>query len=232
MSYSDEVIADQPTAYWKMNEPSGDIIDSMGSVVATPVGVLKYGVKNYANQGINIDTQGEFRVQSIPASFAWLIDTSLTIEFCLRRNSLDTETKAILSYRNSTTDGRQYSLFFLGGSSILFDIGGTGSRWTTGYSIQDTDWHHVIVRHRGSDARRELWIDGRRVSGATQLPTTAEAAGTDFKIGASNSSIASRFNGCLSDVAIYNGTYLSNERCTAHWLAIQNRNAGLVMSAL
>lgn len=230
MSLSSEILADTPTGYWPMTEASGSITDSVSGVVCNATPTPIYSVPNYVATGININSTGYFAKAGISSAFTWVLGTDITLEFCLKRNVVDSATRGIVGYRGGVGVNIQYGVLILTGSNILFDVGNTGSvRWTTGVNIADTDWHHIVLRHRGSDGFRDMWVDGRMVASATVLPSTDVPAPTTFAIGIVTGSTA--FNGALSDYAVYNGKFLSNARIQAHWAQIQNRNSAF-MAAL
>lgn len=233
MSYSSEVLADSPTAYWPMTETSGNIADSVGGVILTANGSSIYSVPNYVNTSINyLGGAANYHSKASPGvAFKWTLGADLTIEFCAKRNTVDATLRTVLTCRTDFSTNRQFAVFHsAAGNVILFDLGGTGNRWTTTTKINDTIWHHIVLKHRGSDGHRELWIDGHVKETTTQLPTTADATVGPLSIGGNSSSTS--IDSCLSDVAIYNGIYLSDARCVAHWLQIQNRNSSFLAESL
>lgn len=227
MSYSSEVLADSPTAYWQMNETSGTTItDSIGGVVLSAVGTPSLNQPSPSGSSVGIpDGVSYYNTATGPDHLKWVLDTAVAVEFIHRRASISASTSGVMGHRTSSSSNRYYSVFYIN-NFLNFDVGlngATGSyRWTTTYAASNLNWHHYVFNHK-ANGDRELWVDGVMVDSVLAMkPVSGETGTATFRLGAPVA--GSGAPGGLDEVAIYNGTYLTAARVKAHWLELLNSN--------
>ena len=224
MSYSSAVLADNPTAYWQMNETSGTTItDTINSYVLTAAGTPFINQPSPVDRSINTNNGGGAYTAAGAANLRWALDTDLCIEFIHQRGNLSTNTSGLLGHRTSSSADQHYAIFYIGGFLVL-DVPSSSFRWTPNVSANDLFWHHYVFNHFGPTGNRELWIDGvlRSSTSAISKPTSATAVSGTFSIG--NVAGQGATAGNLDEVAIYNGATLSSSQIQAHWRELLNSN--------
>lgn len=235
MSYSSEVLADAPLAYYRLGETSGTtMVDSSGNgrngtYVGTPAlgsaGLLA-GDADTAVDFDGVDDHGAV------ADAAWMDVNAFTAEAVFRADST-TGDRAILTHTdwsasnfdNTTNPGRSWHLIvqggqinvglnFSAGSAIYHDL-------KVGPVLAVGTTYHVALTWDGNIAR--LYLTGVEVwnSGTTFNGRTLRFANQPLKVGAStgfNGSHLGLFDGRIDEAAVY-GTALSAARIAAHYNA-------------
>ena len=228
VSYVSEVLADNPTAYWHVDETTGTTItDAIGGITLTANGAPQLSRTSLVGGGSMYigDSASSYGTSAGIDGMRWLLNTDLSIEFLHRRGSINTSTTGILGHRTNSSSNRHYSLFYIG-NVLIFDVGVNGAgamRWTTTSAASDTYWHHYVFTHEGATGNRVLWMDGLRVESATGLkPPAADPTAGTLRLGGpvvGNSTV-----GWLDEVAIYNGAVLPDVRVKSHWRELLNVN--------
>ncbi len=198
-SYKDTVIADGPSAYWRLGDTTGIIAtDAVGTRTGWYGGTLTRGVAGAitgdANGAVSLDgTSGYVGVpgSSVPA----LGNGPLSIEFWFKRK---------------TATGMQ-ALLDDGPNAYQIDISGTTNKLTvskngggiivaeTGTTTDTTTWHHVVFTKNGSAVK--LYKDGADVTGTVTDRTLATST-TNLWMGRWND--GTKFgNVILDEVAVY-----------------------------
>jgi len=195
--------------WWKLN---GDGVDASSNgnngVVSNAIATL--GENGVANNALNFDSATSGMV-SIPDS-ASLRDNPQTFSFWVKPLTWNTPgASAFLAKRTVNNDG-----YFIGyitaTSSLGFDCGGSGQRWTTGYAPPlGGIWTHIVLTCSMA-GNSNLYVNGVK-NAATKSGTdrsTLLDANVGLRIGRdSQASAAYVFNGAMDDVRIYN-TLLSD----------------------
>ena len=217
MSYSSEVLADSPQAYYRLGEASGTTMtDSSGnSRNGTYNNTPTLGVTG-ALSG-DTDTAATFAVGSSEdgrtAYGSWLdINTSngFTVEAWVKTTA--TGTTRMVAARNNTSTDVWHLTTETTGKPQLF-IRNTAANSVLGPSaINDGNWHHVVGVWDGSNLI--LYVDGSQVAttaaNSTGLNTTASQG---FNVGSRGNLF---FDGSIDEVAYYS-TALSATRIGVHY---------------
>lgn len=215
MSYSLEVLADSPGAYWRMNEASGQPQDSSGNGNHT-VGVS--GTPIYSQPGLISDPSARsIRLEAASVEYFWAADSAtlsyadtFTLEAWVKRASLSAAEEGLV-VRLSQGGG----MYLEPANTLMIAKSEVAVIANSTTTIADTtNAHHVVVTKNG--ATTKLYIDGVDRTGAV---TDATCVDNDQNvwIGIEGPGYAS-FDGYISEVAVY-PTALSAARIQAHYVA-------------
>jgi hypothetical protein len=232
-SYASVVLADQPLAYYRLDEPAGATIamDATGHGVNGLYGAqvtrgapgLLAGDSNGAAQ-FNGGIWTSDGIVSVPRSGVLEPATALSIEFWLRPVANNLDFTAVVDYGDSLNVAHQppYATIFYASSLATFlftTVGGAGAPdfLTVTRPVPQRTYHYVQT-YDGSNMK--LYVNGVLEA---QKPVSGALTGyglTGLGIGGSPFADASSvvFAGTLDEIAIY-GTALSPQRVLAHYLA-------------
>jgi hypothetical protein len=218
MSYSDEVLADTPLIYWRLNEASGNFADSSGNGWTATV---KAGAPTYSQPPAEAGIGGT----SISLPGATYAQSANTFDFP------DPDVFTIEAWINTSIVANTGNIFESGsgGCSIRVD-GSTGLVQiikshlaligASTVAVNDGSWHYVVWTKDG--ATNVIYVDAAVATGAITNATcvsSGEAKGFGVDYGEDNSPEANTyFIGGLDEIAIY-GTALSSTRVSDHFAA-------------
>lgn len=216
MSYSSEVLADSPLAYWRLGETSGATAsDSSGNgrdctynvnMILGATGLL----------ASDADLAASFNGSNAYCDIAyasWMdTPTAMTVEAWIKTSASGTQ--AIVD-RDDGSSPRVWQ-FRLNGAQLEFVkiSGGVVTATTTGLSLNDGSAHHVAVTYDGSNIR--LYADGALIGSPTSAPGTLTGA-RKLQIGVNDGGF-NWFLGVIDETAYY-GSVLSGTRLAAHYAA-------------
>lgn len=220
MSYSDRILADNPLAYWKLNEASGAPQDSSGNGFhLTVTGAPTYGQGSFLGGGgtsILFDTGAYCSLTPVPAALQL---ATWTLEGWLYWPGSNTPTQggSLITEQYAAGDGLvRYALGFDQPTARRQPFGGfyQGGSWKRyEWTLEPTQnaWHHYVATYDGTVVR--LYIDA--VERGT-FNTTATPGGNEaIYIGRRWDSTAS-VRGRLAHLAIYSGAR-SPQTITEHY---------------
>jgi hypothetical protein len=232
-TYELAVLADSPVAYWRLNESSGtqadDSINSHNGVFTNTPTLNADSIGNKTGTAVTFNGTDEYILTTAIGTFGSTLDSGFTIEFWCRHTT--TALCAALGVLNTGTT-TAFVLFFNRNESganvanthslLIRDNDGTPSAnvaFTA--TLNDNNWHHVVVRGNPS---ANTW--SVRVDKVDRTPTVAGGgafggtANFEFPLalGANNSrgTIGDFYPGSLDEVALYL-TELTNTRVDAHF---------------
>ncbi|MDX2578047.1 LamG domain-containing protein [Streptomyces scabiei] len=214
MAYADEVMADSPLFYWKLDETSGTSIANSGSVGGSGT---KYAGVTLGLTGIS-GAIGGYAASFNGTATAYIEQTSVAATPFDKTNTFE--------YWVKTTDtncnfigfsGTPYWYSFINGSGQVNFTWGDGSAlsMTSPAAINNGAWHHVAAVIDSAGGTHRLYVDGVSVRTVTTSPLTFSTTG-NIQIGDSRSANAPI--GTIDEVAIY-PTALSAGRIAAHYSA-------------
>ncbi len=233
-SYFSEVIADNPTVYYRLGESSGPTAsDSSGNAnhgTYDSTASVPNGTFNFSQTGaltMDPDTAVRFR-GDIGTSF---VDTPVvidptaawTIEFWIKPEVIG-ESKGIVSQNNGTGTGRALVQQAFDGSGSYFSsfIGGTEYGWGGGYISAFGTYLHLALVYNGSGGL-QFYTNG--VAALSHAGVTPEAANGTLVIASyknpSGAAGSGFLRGTLDEVAIYE-TALSGADILAHYIAFDD----------
>lgn len=212
LTYAQQVAADTPAGWWKMDEASGNLTDSSGNAQT----LTTHGSPTYQATGPGT---GNFGITFASASSQWfdrttfadLVDT-FTLEWWYKRAATQ-GTNQDLFNRGSTTSAH---VFMDTANKIQFNRYNAAAIQTSTTALTDTaSWHHIVVTKNG--ATTKVYMDNVDVTGSVTNSTMTTFSGYIF-VGSKNA--GSQFlDGTLSNVAVYT-TELSAARVAAHFTAM------------
>lgn len=216
MAYADEVLADSPLGYWKLDETSGTTVaDSSGN---GRDGVLtgSPGRSAGAPPGGGFDFDGSSRV-NIADDAAWDVTTGLTIETSIFFPATPPSSYRRIFTRDNSSSPQTWTLGTNGGSWDAFIRDGGGSYtaiFTSGTVPTDNAWHLVIVESDATSSR--LYVDDALVETLTGM-SSWYASSLGLSIGSDIGGSYAWPEG-VAHCSIYDGI-LGSTRRTAHWNA-------------
>lgn len=209
---AEEVLADTPIGYWKLDETSGTTAaDSSGNGLdGTYTGTYTLNQSGPAGTGaFQNSTTGHVL---LPDNALYDIGDVGTVECWVKRVTTSINT-AIISFGSAGS----FYIRFGTTNALEFLKAGTALIVTSTTVISDTTtWHHVAATKNGATSK--LYIDGVDVTGTVTNATMTNVA-RDKAIGGSyQSAIQERQTTVFAHAAFY-GTALSAARILAHYEA-------------
>ncbi len=208
----DEVMADSPVAYWRLNETSGtSMADSAGSnngsyvngVALNQSGALADPVSKAARFD-GVDDRA-----SVPDSSSLDVGDTFTYEVWVKRATTNEDTTLVSKGTNAGGD----LWFGIEPDNTLGYWNGGTQLAVSDVKITDSKWHHVAATKSG--ATRNLYLDGLDVTVPLNTSTFVNNS-EPLYLGHHVAYPASDLNGSLDEVAVY-GTALSQARIRAHY---------------
>lgn len=210
-NYSAEVLIDEPVAYYRMNEPSGQPQDSSGNANHTTVtgGTPTYGVagpilSDPTNTAITFDGVNENFTAPDHATLDFA--DVFTYEAWIKRTAADPSEFSIVE------KGTNAGSLELNNNNLMLGSAGIAVIVESNVSISDTLWHHVVATKNGATCK--LYIDGVDRTG-TVTNTTCVSTATALTIASGGGNF---FIGSIDEVAVY-PTALTAARVLAHYQA-------------
>ena len=181
-------ILDNLISYYKLDEASGNLVDSKGSNDLTNNSAT-YGATGIINDALTFDGVSDYLTGSFSKTF-----TAYTIQAWIKTSSVTNNWGGIISdsgqdmllRRNINTDKLNFQSVAAGFAIVSTDV-------------FDTDnWIHVVATYDGTTA--ELWMDG--VSQGTDGGTGSVAI-TTFEIGRNEQINANKWEGEIDEVGVW-----------------------------
>ena len=216
--YSQSVLADNPLAYYRLDEPAGTTVaqDSSGngadaryrsSATLGVAGALPDGDTSASTDGSGpIATASD---QSLPAGSA-----ARTVEGWVRLPKDGTGNAVLVDYGGSGSCGSVMELGVVASGSVInqnWDC--DGLNWATPFSLEDGQWHLIdfVMDGSGTDT---LYLDGVSLGTKSDSGTNTQLAGvTGLSIGNGFDTAGAAD---VDEVAIYDHA-LSADRVTTHY---------------
>jgi len=221
--YASEVLADSPTAYWRLDETSGSTAadssgnGNTGTYTGSPslgaTGALAFETPNLATDFDGSNDYVDLSFNLNPAN------TSLTIELWANAETISTTAGPVLIQQDGSNgrallqvdkDSGEYATF-LGGSQIL-----------SGVTAQTGQWTHIVLvfeRTSGSSGSVQWYFDGQPQGSPVNINAESETGG--WLIGRHKSTGNQFWDGRIDEVAIYESA-LSSARVQAHYNEASN----------
>lgn len=218
MSYSAEVLADSPLAWWSLGDASTTMADSSGngragthtSVSATTgiVAGATSGASAYGGSSSSVVTDAAWMNTTVVTAEAWVTFPSNSGEhFVLARDN----NGADLRWRLDTT-GNVFRW--------IVNVGGTLKVCQSG-TMSPTTLYHFVGTYDGTTLR--LYVNGTELANLAASGAVVATSGREIRLGLQSTG-AAPFAGTMDEAAVY-GTALSAARVLAHY------NAGITASS-
>lgn len=242
--YKSLILATGPVAYWRMNQVSGNALDSSGNNNTLTVGAAPPALKVPGLLGSDPDGGQTFQ-NSATGAFT-LADSgsfptlgALTLECWAARTDLTAGTTILIGKGQATgvPTTLQFALLQDNIYAYQFCVSVDGAAITTVTTVavyNDTKPHHVVGVYYPSN-RTEIWVDGVRQNvNTTTIPAALFNSAADLCIGGGKNDAGAgvfAWLGTLDEVAIYT-TALTPTMIQAHYqrgLAVQRGYAAQVL---
>jgi hypothetical protein len=215
-TYSDEVMADSPAAYWRFGEASGTVaVDQKG---ANP-GSYQNGVLLGQPGGLTADPNtaasfdGVNDVVSVPNATGLSATSGVTVEAWVKRTKSGAWQNVLGKPGNGANASQNYALW-LNTTNQPVALFGNGSTSVAAYAPAiDTNWHHVAATYDNATAK--VYVDGvLKVSVSSTVHLTANTQ--PLLIGRTTDNLRI-FGGVIDEPAVYT-TALSATRIQQHYI--------------
>jgi peptidoglycan hydrolase-like protein with peptidoglycan-binding domain len=228
MSWSSEVLADSPLAWWRLGEASGTaMVDSSGN---GRDGVYTGGITLNQTSLVASDTSNtaadmDTTVQGNVTDAAWMDVSTVTLECWYKPDTAPGAEEILVNRYSSTTNQRTWLLRRSAAGKLAlyyYDTGGT-QRVTTGATTLAQNVNHHLAATVDGSGNVVLYVDGVSDATASYGVAPRSAVATNIRVGSYNGGGSlTGANGILDEVAFY-GSVLSGARILAHY----NAGAGL-----
>lgn len=190
-------------AYWSLDESTGTgayLLDQSGNNNhATPTGTsFAEGIANGARS-----FPGNTIVDYVSkSSFTQFPTTSITTSFWVKTS--DTNGDGMISYASSAHNN-DWLIFNSSNISIY-----RGTNVTTGVSVNDNNWHHIVVTWQSSSGEAKLYKDGTLAYSGTLATGTSITADGTLMLAQEQDSVggglaaSQSFGGTIDEVLIFN----------------------------
>lgn len=126
-----------------------------------------------------------------------------SFSFWVRPTSWATATASTFLAKRSPSTAGYFIAYVNGSSSLVFDCGGSGQRWVTGYAPPLNAWTHIVLTCSTS-GETMMYVNGTAQPAGPTVNRAAMGTGTgDLKLGIDSSGTGLSMNGALDDVRIY-----------------------------
>lgn len=208
MSYTDEVLADNPTVYFKFE----DNLANLGSATATQTGAPAAYVASPHGKGADFNGSAGITLSSTVSNAFGNVNPGTTFEFWIKT----TDTGASFIADMDADGANQYKVqMYYGNVRMERLVNGFSYNTTSLATINDNQWHHIVAVF--NTAAFQIYIDGaldRSVSSTFKAATFANPILAIGKgVGAATAS-----NIMLDEFAVY-PTSLTAARAAAHYAA-------------
>jgi hypothetical protein len=219
VSYSSEVLADSPVAYYRMDESSGQPQDSSGTGNNT---TATGGTPTYSQVGA---------LASDPTSTAILFSPTPSEEYFTAPDHATLDLADVFTIeawlKLTSSDAGNHCYLTKGTNAYYMAINAQRLQLSKAFAVDmvastititdTTTWHHCVGTKNGSTMA--LYVDGVDVTGTPTNATCADNTET-LSIGALPG-FSLNFDGALDEIAVY-PTALSAARVLAHYHAAFN----------
>lgn len=218
MTYRDEILADNPLAFWEFNQ-TNKLASTVGGYSLTNTGVLTWTNSGPKNSGaLQFDGSTQYVSSTTIPDFQ---DGTFTAEMWVK-------------YGAQTMDYPTFMRRDGAGSAFLVRTRGPGAgvrvnemeSYTNGetcmtspYTYADSTWHHVVFRSNAYVGT--LYVDGNVRTTKSGAQSAGGTGVTPLYIGR-GSGATEYFKGYIANVAIY-PTDIGAARVVAHFNAADNR---------
>ncbi len=238
-AYGAAVYGDNPSMYWRLDEPSGSTaLDA--SLIGARDGVVGAGVTRVSG---GVSDSGAVQTPGSNSGGSGLVSTAQvgapgTYSLELWINTTTTTGGKIIGFENSATEtGSSYDkhVYMLNDGRLRFGVyTGSAQVITSTQPFNDGQWHHVVATQGSSGMR--LYVDGDLV--AQGSVTSSETGAGFWRIGGGNlgswpdQPSSSYFAGRIDEVAVY-PVALTQELISNHYvIALDDSTAPTVPAGL
>lgn len=221
MSYFSEVMADGPVVYYRMNDASGNPVDSSGNGLNV-TGTSGGGSATYSQPGAIASDPSSTSIKINPTFAFTRTNNALmnfgnvfTVEMWVRKNA----DGSIMDLASKNTTG--WGVTFTAANTVRLEAVAIGDITTSTVALTvDGRFHHIVATDNGISTGK-IYIDGVDC-GSAPLSTSVTDTVSDLRIAEYT---GAPYNGWIDELALY-PTALSQARVLAHY------NAAVVVPGL
>ena len=192
-------------SYWRLNETSGTTAadsagTNTGTYQATPT--LGQATVLVGDSGFSVRfTRTSSEYVNIPHSTSLNLAGGHTLEAWVRSNSLINNSTIMAKTNNAGTNG--YRLQRNGGANTATYVtnGTTPSALNSTVSLNDGNWHHIVVTWNGGNTKR-IYFDGQLDTSQTTVTGSMSTNTNDFRIARPQTN-GNYWDGWIDEVAVY-----------------------------
>lgn len=213
--YYSEVLADAPSAYWRLGEATGatTAVDVTGAYNGTYVGGPTLGVAGAIPGNTAMGQNGGNKRMDGPAGFGGYTTESFSIEFWINGTNYGSASSASSCIPFSRSSF--YVLLYTNGQIDFFSTRGITTSSPLG-SFATGAWNHIVVTRSGTSLL--IYVNGALTnSGGTNHASFFASTGS-FSVGSFAPAPWSPLAATIDEVAIY-PTALPPARIAAHYNA-------------
>ena len=209
--YAAVILADLPSAYYRLNDSSPVALDQTKQQDGSYVGSYTQDAPSLLPSGhgasLDISGGGGVTVPSHPSNELGVVPMS--IECWVKLHAAAGGYACLVDNAN-----RNYSLFFQSSSAWYVGFGGPGGGGSLSYTAQDwTLPHHFVLTI--APGVTKMYIDGESVTNGTIFPAS-QVSSTGFSIGMNPSGGGGNLSAQLQEFALYNYA-LSQQQVSDHY---------------
>ncbi|MBV9173878.1 MAG: right-handed parallel beta-helix repeat-containing protein [Chloroflexi bacterium] len=217
-AYASAVLADQPMAYWRLNETSGSTAadDSGNRQTANITGGVTRGVSGALAQDVNTAFGFDGQSGYVRDNTSLSVGSDFTIEAWVKSSSANQSVPLVSLVGPQSQSSRTLYL----DRQRFRGMADVSSKWPT-YSVDSnaaydvTAWHHLVFVTQAATSLA-LYVDGA-LAGSMVMPAVSGFSGNAV-LAWSDDPAFSKFGGNLDEVALY-ATALPAARISAHYAA-------------
>lgn len=215
MSYSSEILADNPVGYWRLQETSGTTVADSGpnalngSYANTPTLGVAGPLVGVVSRAVSFDrSQGENA--SVPDAAPLDTGDVVTVEAWVKRNAI---LNAVEWWATKGSDS--WIVAFTSENRLLWRKASVGNIVTSTVQITDLDFHHVVFTKNAST--NSIYVDGVDRTGSVNNRTLTNNSTRLYWASDMTGNIPGGYaNVTLAECALYK-TALSAARVKAHY---------------
>lgn len=200
-------------SFWKFDESSGNASDALGSYNLTNNNTVGYATGKI-NNGADFGSGNTNKDFTIPSGFTNLASNA-AFSFSFWIKTTDTTNNPFVSSRCNSSAHAQWNIMKHNSGYILFEISPANSssnrmsvKNTTGNSLHDGNWHHVVITKAANRLTSgvKIYIDGTSCTVADDSTNTLSSdapTGTAGAIGSRTATFGNFWNGMIDAFGIW-----------------------------
>lgn len=221
--YKDEVLADSPWLYWRLDETSGTTASDLsgngrnGTYVNSPN--LNQSPLISVDKSIDLDGTNDY-VSYTPGT---AVTGNFTYECWINADSFSSF-PGLVSGWNANSSGNYGSILLVSDSGVveIYAANSTFTDWSytdnTGYTLSTGTTYHLVFVNDDTNDTAKLYVNGVEQYSASGKTTAMGMVNASKVLSAGRATTSNYFNGKVDEVAIYT-TALSATRILAHYKA-------------
>lgn len=223
MAYVDEVLADLPLLYWRLDETAGTTVTDIsgngrnGTYVGGP-GLQMIGAVSDGSKSINLDGTTQYIERAAEDLLDFIGQLPFSLELWVRPTIVDTSYRRIVGHVQDTPTGEGYQIEHHITDGLYFRRAVNSVHYTI-HSVTPfikDSWNHLVATYDGRYMR--MYQNGAP-SDTTDSNVSLVNITKPFRVGAdAGYTGADQFAGDVDEIAVYDHE-LKLERVEVHWRA-------------